>query len=168
MPLSCSACCSPSGITPRSSPTMTAPGARRLHPGHRQHGIAGHRHIGARQIAIGHPVGALEAEDMIDAQRAGKAQLLAQGGGQRLEAGVDQVHRVERREVPVLALRREGVGRRAEAGAEGKALAVFPGLGAMRVSAHGKVEIEPELEPRGLRRRWVSESAPSALYCSQA
>lgn len=86
---------------------------------------------------------------MVDAQHPREPQLLAQSERQRLEAGRFQHHRVERREPPVLALRRKGVGRRAKAGTGGEIGAVGPCLGAMRMGAHGQIKIKPMCHARG-------------------
>ena len=86
-------------------------GAGGLDPHHGQHRRPGHRDIGAgNALVLGHPEGAVEAQDMVDAQQARETELGAERFGQGAEAGPGQPVRVQRRQTPGLAVRREGIG----------------------------------------------------------
>jgi hypothetical protein len=123
-----------------------------------QHAGQGIAHVGA--IGGGctrrDPEQALERHGVVDAYRASMMhagpQILAEG----LEIALDQRRRALRDQSPVLALRIEGIGRRANVNPSQHQVRIGPGHGTVGRHADGHVEVEPDAHARrpgaGLRR----------------
>ena len=103
-------------------------------------------HVGALGgvHAVGNPEQAEEAHDVVDAQRAAVAAVLADRFGEQAVAVFAMARRVRRRKGPVLALRGEIVGRRTHAAARHVERPVRPQVAAEAVGGQRQVVIEPD------------------------
>ncbi len=96
--------------------------------------------------AIGNPVQAKEAHDMIDAQRSAMPAVLADGFGKQAVAVFHVAVRVGRRKAPVLALGREAVGRRAHPAAGHEEVAMRPKVGTETIGGQRQIVIQTDAQ----------------------
>ena len=120
--------------------------------------LVGIADVGAagRHLARPQPEQALEAEDVVDAQQPGMAEVVLEAGAHVAVTGLPGPLGVQRREPPVLAEREEEVGRGADAGIAHEAVLVVPDVEAVGVGADRQVEGEElaaALDPLGQRRQ---------------
>ena len=144
----------PGGTVPRSSPITTArwrcdSSASRLQQVLQRIGEIGAlaRRLAARDQPQPH-----QPHDVIDAHAAGMGECGAQGGEEGIEARGDQGARREAGQAPVLAVRIEGVGRRADRQAHQQVGLARPGMAAGAVHADREVADQADAHAGGLGR----------------
>ena len=137
------------------------------------------REIGERVVEIGacrgrralrDHVEPLERHDMVDAQRAGVPHVGAQQLDEAAIAARPQALGMRRRQTPLLARLRAGVGRRADVQRVHHEVPLGPGLGTRSVGADGEVAIQADTHrlrprrqpPRAAGRRAIVATRPTS------
>jgi hypothetical protein len=117
-----------------------------------------HLHIGAvsGREAVRHQIKPLQAEHVIETDRAGMAHRGRQHVAERLKRSHLETRGVEAGKPPVLAERIEGIGRRADGKMPGNRNLLVPGIEAVGLHADGNVEIEPDLHAKAFRKLLAS------------
>ena len=93
----------------------------------------------------------LQLEGVVDANRAGVAHVCGDERAEGREPLFLEGQRVERRQSPILSLRPEKIGRRADRETFAEPLRTRPDLGAAAVGAHREVAVEADVHPGGAR-----------------
>ena len=150
-----SAICSrkPSGTVPRSSPITTQAMRHAFLRGHRQQRLERHLHIDAviGGKAVRHQIKPLQAQHVIEPDRAGVAHRGPQHLAKRLEGLHGESGRIESGKAPVLAERVQRVRRRADGEMAGDRRLLVPGVESVGLHADGDVEIETDLHAEVMR-----------------
>ena len=124
-----------------------------LEPEHRELRLERVGDIGAfrRRLAGRDQEQPLQLEGVVDTNRASVAHVCCDERAKGREPLVLEGQRVERRQSPILSLRPEKIGRRADRKTFAEPLRTRPDLGAATVGAHGEVAVEADVHPGGAR-----------------
>ena len=109
---------------------------------------------------VGHDEQTRQAHRVIDAQHAGVAHVGAEQRAEAAPAVARRSDRVGRLDVPDLPLRRERVGRRADADAKREFVGARPALRAIGRRADGEIAKKADFEPGGLGARRSARELP--------
>ncbi len=107
----------------------------------RSRSVKGHGEIGAVAglAALWNDPQSAQAEGVVDTDAARVRQACADGADEGVEAGAAQRERAERGDAPILPLRPERIGRRADRQAGQQVAAAAPRMAAARIHADGEI-----------------------------
>ena len=139
--------------------------------GRRQQRLERHLHIDAfgGGKTLRHQIEPLQAQHMVEPDRAGMAHRGAQHFAKRREGLLLQTGRIETGKAPVLAGGVERIGRRPDAELARDRHLLVPGIETVGLHADGDVEIEPDLHAELVARDpWHAANCRSAVHCTNS